>query len=609
MKKAWAGKILRVDLTNRRYVLEDLDPKTAQMFIGGHGVATKILMDEMDPKVDPLSPDNKLIFSTGPLTGTAAVMGSRYMVTSKSPLTGLLGFANSGGFFGPAMRSAGCDHIVFEGKSGEPVYMLITDEDIQFRDASHIWGKDTHETEDMIRNEVEVSGKRVRVACIGPAGEKQVRMAAIMNDKHRAAGRCGLGAVMGSKNLKAVAVQGSKKVEVADETALKEAVKETMTKVKGNPAVTGFREFGTAGGLMMLNEMGILPTRNFQKSSFKGALKVSGEALAEKYLIKNKACFGCPVACGRGTKVTDPGYEGEGEGPEYETIAMLGSNLEIENLAAITKANYMCNRLGLDTISVGGALGCAMELYEKGFLTKEDSGFELKFGDHDLAVKLIELMGKREGFGDVLAEGGFKLAQKYGHPEVFMGLHRMEMPGYEPRGAKGMGLNYLTSTIGPSHCRGYTISMEIMGTPDNIDPIEEEGKAMITKALQDMTAAWDAAGLCLFATLAMDPDDAMAMLSAATGRVFLIMEFIKTGERIFNLQRLFNLRAGLKKEDERLPARFYKEPLPDGPNAGASLSLENALREYYSLRGWDENRVPYYGKLKSLGIAEYEYRE
>ena len=602
-----AGKILRVDLTNRSYSVEDLAQKTAEMFIGGHGVATKILMDEMDPKVDPLSPDNKLIFSTGPLTGTAAVMGSRYMVTAKSPMTGLLGFANSGGFFGPAMRSAGYDHIIFEGGSDNPVYMLITDEDIQFKDASHIWGKDTHETEDIIRKEVEVSGKRVRVACIGPAGEKLVRMAAIMNDKHRAAGRCGLGAVMGSKNLKAVVVQGAKKVSIADAAGFKSIIKEIKTKIKDKPMAEGFRELGTAGSLMLLNEMGILPTKNFKRSSFKGALKISGETLAEKYLVKKKPCFACPIACGRGTKVTDPGYEGEGEGPEYETLAMLGSNLEIESLAAITKANYICNQLGMDTISVGGTLACAMELFEKGYLTKEDAGLELKFGDHNLLVKLIELMGKREGFGDVLAEGGFSLAEKFGHPEVFMGLHKMELPGYEPRGAKGMGLNYTTSTIGPSHGRGYTISMEIMGAPEKIDPVEEQGKAMVTKALQDMTAAWDSSGLCLFATFVMDPAEALGMLSAATGRVFLIMEFIGIGERIFNLQRLFNLKAGLKKENERLPDRFYKEPLPDGPNAGAFLSLEQALTEYKSLRGWDEDGIPYVGKLKSLGIDEYAY--
>jgi aldehyde:ferredoxin oxidoreductase len=604
--KGWTQKILRVDLTSRSYSVADLSTKTAEMFIGGHGVAAKILMDEIDPKVAPLSPDNKLIFSAGPLTGTAAVMGSRYMVTAKSPLTGLLGFANSGGYFGPAMKSAGYDHIIFEGRSDNPVYIAISGEDIHFNEASHLWGKDTHEAEDIIRKEVELSGKRARVACIGPAGEKQVKMAAIMNDKHRAAGRCGLGAVMGSKNLKAVVVQGTKKIGVADETALKGVIAEIMTKLKANPAAEGFREFGTAGGLMLLNEMGVFPTKNFQKSSFKGAVKVSGETLAEKYLVKKKSCFGCPVSCGRGTKVTDPGYEGEGEGPEYETIAMLGSNLEIENLAAITKANYICNQLGMDTISVGGTLACAMELFEKGYLTEEDTGgLEIRFGDDSLIVKLVELIGKREGFGDVLAEGGFKLAEKYGHPEVFMGLHKMELPGYEPRGAKGMGLNYMTSTIGPSHCRGYTVSMEIIGSPEKIDPITENGKAMVTKALQDMTAAWDATGLCLFGTLFMDPADTLAMLSAATGRVFVIMEFIKIGERIFNLQRLFNLKAGLKKGDERLPDRFYKEPLPDGPNTGANLSLNEALGEYYSLRGWDRNGIPYLGKLKGLGLAEY----
>ena len=292
--KGWTGKILRVDLSNRTYSSEDLDFNTARMFLGGQGVATKILMDEMDPKVDPLSPENKLIFSIGPLTGTAAPLGSRYMVTSKSPLTGLLGFGNSGGFFGPAMRNAGYDHIVFEGKSKTPVYMLITDEEVEFRDASHIWGKDTHETEDIIRKETEDSGKRVRIAGIGPAGEKLVRMAAIMNDKHRAAARCGIGAVMGSKNLKALAVRGSKKVEVADDAALKSLAKEVVQKIRENPAIEGFTQFGTSGFVMLLNEMGILPTRNFQRTAFENAMDISGETLAEKYLDKIKATYDTP---------------------------------------------------------------------------------------------------------------------------------------------------------------------------------------------------------------------------------------------------------------------------------------------------------------------------
>lgn len=605
--KGWTGKILRVDLTKRTYEIEDLDPTVARMFIGGQGIATKILMDEIDPKVDPLSPDNKLIFSTGPLTGTAAATASRYAVTTKSPLTDLLGFANSGGFFGPALKFAGYDHIIFEGSASTPVYLWIDDDTIEIRDADHIWGKDTHETEIILRDELEGSGKRVRISCIGPAGENLVRFAAVMNDKHRAAGRCGVGAVMGSKKLKAVAARGTKKVELADEEGFKDAAKAASDKITTNPVITEiFRSFGTSGNVMLLNEVGILPTKNFQRSSFgKSAEKICGETLASTLLKKKKACFSCPIACGRGTEVTESGFEGKGEGPEYETIAMLGSNLGVDNLAAITKANYICNQLGMDTISAGGTIACAIEMFEKGYLTKKDTGLELKFGDDMLIVNLVDMIGKREGFGDELAEGGHRLAQKYGHPETFMGVHKMEIAAYEPRGAKGMGINYMTATIGPSHCRGYTVAMEVMGSPAPLDPVEERGKAMVAKAMQDMTAAWDTTGLCLFCTLVLDPEDVLALLFPATGQAYDLMGFIRIGERIFNLQRLFNLRAGIRKEDEKLPDRFYDEPLPDGPNAGTMLSLKDEMSVYYNLRGWDENLVPYRGKLNSLGLGEY----
>lgn len=606
--KGWTGKILRIDLSNRTQKIEDLDIETAKMFMGGHGVATKILMDEMDPRVDPLSPDNKLIFSIGPLTGTSAPLGSRYMVTTKSPLTGLLGFGNSGGFFGPAMRNAGYDHIIIEGKSEGPVYLLISDENIQFKDAGHIWGRNTHDTEDIIREETKKSGKRTRIACIGPAGENQALIAAIMNDKHRAAARCGIGAVMGSKNLKAVAVTGKRKEDVADSKALSSLSKTLMRNIKEDPGVEGFTEFGTSGVVNLLNEMGVLPTRNFQRSSFEKAMQVSGEELKEKYLQKNKACFGCPVACGRGTRVTDAGYEGEGEGPEYETVALLGSNLGNGNLAAVTKANYICNQLGIDTISAGGSIACAMEMYEKGYLTKDDTGgIALEFGDGDLVVKLVEMIGSRTGFGDMLADGGFRLAEKYGHLECFMGIHKMEIPGYEPRGAKGMGITYLTSPIGPSHCRGYTIPFEIMKTAGDLDPIEERGKGMLSKSVQDMTCAWDATGLCLFATLALGLEDVIPLLMASTGISFDFFQFLRIGERIFNLQRLFNLKAGLRIEDEKLPDRFYKEPLPDGPNAGAVLDLQREMGIYYHLRGWDKNHLPYRGKLNFLGLGQYAH--
>jgi aldehyde:ferredoxin oxidoreductase len=430
-----------------------------------------------------------------------------------------------------------------------------------------------------------------------------------MNDKHRAAGRCGMGAVMGSKNLKAVAVRGSGKVEIADEAGFKGAVKAALEKMKANPVTAeALPKFGTAGPLMLLNMSGILPTRNFQKSSFgQSAEKISAEALAGTILKQKKACFSCPIACGRGTETVEPGFEGKGEGPEYETLAMLGSNLGVDNLAAVTKANYLCNELGMDTISAGGTIACAIELYEKGYLTKEDTGLDLKFGDDKLIVKLVEMMGKREGFGDVLAEGGYFLAQKYGHPEVFMGVHKMELPAYEPRGVKGMAINYLTATIGPSHCRGYTVVMEIM-SPEPLDPVEERGKAFITKVIQDMASAIDTTGLCSFASTGIEPNDIIVMLNAATGELLNFMGFLKIGERIFNLQRLFNLRAGIKKEDERLPDRFYDEPLPDGANAGAILSLEDAMSVYYNLRGWDKNHIPYLGKLNSLGLSQYAFK-
>jgi aldehyde:ferredoxin oxidoreductase len=459
----------------------------------------------------------------------------------------------------------------------------------------------------LLRKELEDSEKRLRVSCIGPAGERLVRFAAIMNDRHRAAGRCGMGAVMGSKKLKAIAVRGTRKVAVAEETGFKKAVKAAREKIKTNPVTAEvFPAFGTSGNVMLLNELGVLPTRNFQKSAFgESAEKISGETLGTTILKNRKACFNCPISCGRGTKVTEVGFEGEGEGPEYETLAMLGSNLCIDNLAAITKANYICNELGMDTISVGGTIACAMELYEKGYLKKEESGLELRFGDDNLLIELVEMIGKKEGFGKELAEGGYRLAQKYGHPEVFMGANKMEIPAYEPRGAKGMGINYMTATIGPSHCRGYTVAAEVMGSPAAFNPIEEKGKAALTKGMQDMSAVWDATGLCLFAKLGLDPEEAVDMLAAATGQLMDLAEFLETGERIFNLQQMFNLKCGMKKNAQRLPDRFFTEPLPDGANAGARLSLEEEMAVYYDLRGWDKDHVPLPEKLISLGLDEY----
>ncbi len=394
--KAWHGRILRINLTNKTSTVETVSQEFAAKYLGGRGWAIKYLMDEMDAKVDALSPENMMIFATGPLTGTAAPTGNRYMVVAKSPLTGALTNSNSGGFFPTEMKKTGYDLFIFEGKADKPVYLWINDDEVEIRSAEHLWGKNVPETEDALLLETHPKAK---VACIGQAGENLVLFASIMNDKHRAAGRSGVGAVMGSKNLKAVVVKGSKTVEIADSEGMDQICRE-MSKTVGNVMKAGgaMRVYGTSYVPPITNEMGILPTRNFQSGQFEGILGITGDVINEKYLKKPKPCFRCPIACGRDTKVDDPKYGGEGEGPEYETIAAYGSACGVDNMAAIIKANYLCNEYGLDTISAGMTIACAMEMAEKGFIPQETIGFELKFGDPDAMIELTHQLAAREGF-------------------------------------------------------------------------------------------------------------------------------------------------------------------------------------------------------------------
>jgi len=605
----WVGKILRVDLTNESFTVEDLDLDLAKDFIGGRGLASKMLYDEIDPTIDPLSPDNKLIFATGPLTGTGAIAGSRYMVVTKSPLTNCIASSNSGGYFGPEMKYAGYDMIIFEGKAPEPVYLFINDDTIEIRSAAHLWGKTTHETEDIIRGEIGLpwKGEQFRITSIGPAGEKLCRIACVINDKARAAGRSGVGAVMGSKNLKAIAVKGTKGVTVTDRDKYREIIRESIEKNRSAAAKVTSQAlplFGTAVLINIINESGILCTRNFQTGVFAGAQKISGETLADTLLKRKRGCFSCPMACGRVTETNDPKFEGKGEGPEYETVALFGASCGIDNLSAVCKANYICNELGMDTIDAGNIVACAMELYEKGFLPEKDIGFKANFGNAEALVKLVEMMGKREGIGDVLAEGGYALAKKYSHPELFMGVKKQGLPAYDPRGVQGMGLSYATSNRGACHVRSYLIATEILGVNVKRDPFTTEGKAAVLKAFQDLTAVIDSTGLCLFLSLAegFGPDDLVPLLEVATGADFTKENMILAGERIWNLERLFNLKAGLIKADDTLPPRFLKEPMPEGPVKGRVCKLDEMLPEYYQLRGWDKNGVPTPEKLKELGL-------
>lgn len=599
--KGWVGKILRVDLTRGQWKTEELDRGLARHFIGGRGLGSKILYDEIDPRIDPFSPNNKLIMATGPLTGTSASAAGRYMAITKSPLTGTIACSNSGGHFGAELKFAGFDLVIIEGKAKEPVYLFIEDGKVEIRDAKPLWGKTTHEATDQILSETDMDA---RVACIGPAGEKLVRFACIINDKHRAAGRSGVGAVMGSKNLKAVAVKGSGSVGIWDKEAFRKATLDGFQKVKANPVTsTGLPTYGTAVLVNVINQHGLFPTRNFQEGVFEGAEKISGESMAEQILIRNRACFACPIACGRVTKTTHPKYEYSGEGPEYESDWSLGACCGVDQIDAIGKANYLCDILGLDPISAGVTIACGMELFQRGIITAKEVGRSLHFGDAEAMVEMVRATGYREGFGDALAEGSYRLAEKFGHPEYSMSVKKQEFPAYDGRGAQGMGLQYATSNRGACHVRGYMISPEILGAPQKLDPFETEEKAGWNKAFQDTTAVVDSSGICLFNTFAIGAPEILEYLKAATGVEMTLEELMKAGERIWNLERLFNLKAGITGKEDRLPDRILKEPMPGGPAKGQVVQLEKMLPEYYELRGWDKDGVPTKEKLQELGLA------
>ena len=601
MMFGWTGKILRVCLSTRSISVEDLCPNLAEKYIGARGLGSKILYDELGPGVDPLGPDNKIIFATGPLTGTAATSAGRYNVVTKSPLTGFIAGSNSGGHFPAEMKYAGFDAVIVEGVADEPVYIWVHNGKAEIRSARHVWGKTTAETTDILVQETDPDAK---VACIGPAGEKLVLFACVVNDKGRAAGRSGVGAVMGSKNLKAIVVRGTGDVKVADPSRFREAVLAAFKKIKASPVTSqGLPTYGTPVLVNVINQHGAFPTRNYQTGVFEGAEKISGETLAATLLVRKRACFGCPIACGRPTVIKSGKYKGQGEGPEYEAIWALGAACGVDNLEAVTKANHICNELGLDPITMGSTIACAMELYEKGYLPEGATDMALRFGDADAVVEATRKTGYREGFGDMLARGSYRLAAEFGHPELSMTAKKQEYPAYDPRAVKGIGLNYATSNRGGCHVRGYTISSEVLGVPEKVDPLVKEGKAALVKAFQDVTALVDSAGMCIFTTFALGAEDVATMLRFATGLPFTTENAVLAGERIWNLERLFNMREGLTKADDSLAPRLLTEPMPEGPAAGNVCELEEMLAEYYSARGWSEDGKPSDETLERLGLT------
>ncbi len=598
----WTGVILRVDLSSGAITREPTNMRDAKLFIGARGLAAKLLTDEISPRTDALSPGNKLIFAPGPLSGTFAPSMGRYDVVTKSPLTGAIAASNSGGTFGPELKFAGYDMLVIEGRAKHPSFLWINNEEVEIREAGELWGNMVPETTEMVRA---LTDEDARVACIGPAGEKLSLVANIMNDMHRAAGRSGVGAVMGSKNLKAIAVVGTRPIKVANPKAFEKFVKIARQKISENPVGgTGLRVYGTNVLVNILNQVGAFPTRNFKDGYFPSADKIGGESLTSNHLLRPKGCFACTISCGRVTKVVNPKYAGKGEGPEYETAWGFGADCGIDNLDAINKANYLCNELGLDTISIASTIACAMDMYTDEVISIEDTGgLEIRFGDAETMVELVRLTGLRKGFGDQLADGSYRLAEKYGHPEYSMSVKKQEMPAYDPRGVQGIGLQYATSNRGGCHVRGYTISPEVLGMPFKMDQHTTEGKADVVITFQNLGAALDSTGACLFTTFGIGADELAALLSAVTGVHYSPADFMKAGDRIWNLERQWNLKVGMTSADDSLPTRMLKDPIPNGPSRGKVNHLHEMLPEYYKLRGWDAEGIPTEEKLKELALA------
>lgn len=598
MSTSYNLKMLRINLSSNSIKTEVLEEALAKKFLGGRGLGTKILYDEGVAKVDPLSAENKLIFINGPLTGVNVPTGGRYMVVTKSPLNNMIASSNSGGAWGARLKYAGYDALIVEGASEKPVYISIDDDKIEIKDASSLWGKTSEIVEETLK---EQHGQEASVLNIGPAGENLSLVAAIINEADRAAGRSGVGAVMGSKKLKAIVCKSSRSVvEPADKDALREAVTHSLKLIKENGVTgTGLPTYGTAVLVNIINNIGSFPTKNWQESEFANAEMISGETLKENHLVKQGFCHRCPIGCGRVINLHGKVVGG----PEYEPLWAYGANCGIDDLEAINEANYWANEMGLDAISCPTTIAAAMELYQKGIIKESEcDGVPLIWGDGKVIIEWTKRMGlSNSPLAKLMAQGSYRLCEYYGHPELSMTVKKLEMPAYDARGIQGIGLNYATSNRGGCHVRGYMISPEVLGLPQPLDRFATDNKAVWTKIFQDLTAVIDSSGMCLFTSFAIGAPEYASLVNAATGTTYSPEELLVVGERIYNIERLFNKEAGMKAEDDTLPKRILNEPISSGPSKGSLSKLHITLPEYYQARGW-VNAFPTEETLRRLGL-------
>lgn len=606
MSGGYTGKILVIDLNTHDTAVKKTDLDAAREFIGAKGLGAKILFDLLPKGIDPLAPENILIFTTGPLTGTAAQTSGRGAVVTKSPQTGLYLDSHFGGTFAAEMKKAGWDFIIFKGRSETPIYTVVKNNSVEFKDASKIWGKECLITHNWLQK---AEGK-VRTSLIGPAGTNLVKFSAITVDGHRHAGRGGAGAVMGSKNLKAIAISGSGKVLLHNPRGFHKKAKEVLQKIKENNFVPIRREYGTPYWVKPINDWGFLPTRNYQEGYFEHGDALSAETMQKKIVDGSGACWNCVIACWNKSSIKSGPHKGVSlVGPEYETFALMGSNLGIGTVDDVAYLNERCNELGMDSISLGGVLGFAIEAYKKGIISKYNlNGIDIDWGKTEEIAKLIDdIAYRRSNAGNILAEGVRIAAEKLGKGSEKYAVHvkGLEIPGYDPRGAFGMALAYATSDRGGCHQRAWTANVEVIN-PD-LDRFSFKKKAKLVKDIQDRQAALFSLVLCDFAPISNE--DCVELWNLATGFDHTVESYLLAGEKIWNLIRLLNLREGLHPSKDILPTRFFMNSFTTGDSKGVVLSMEGfkqSLQEYYSLRGWGKNGIPTAKKIKELGLTKYK---
>lgn len=609
----YMGKILRVNLSDGKHHLEPVNEAWIEQFLGGRGLATRIFTSEVPSGADPLSDENKIVICSGPLVGSGSISSASAYVVTRSALTGTIGCAKTRGHFGAELKFAGYDGIIIEGRSDSPVVLSIMDDRVAVKPALHLWGRTTIETERLFKAEMgnRWEARETFLLNVGPAGEKQLPIATLVSDGFLSVGGAGIGAVFGAKNLKSIAVKGKHSVKVADGNRLMQVVTTMINKLNGTVITSELLpNWGTAFLVRLASEKGMLPKNNFQKPLTERAKQMRTEAIESAYPLRSRGCFSCPIACLKKTDLKHPIYKGGGVAPTYMALGSLGSICGITDVEAIGRANMICAEQGLDPVTTGGLFATVMELVEKGAVTQADLKLDLEFGAAEVFVKALELVATKKGHASRLGGGGKALAESKGFADLFMGVKGASLPSFDPRAIQGLGLHFATGNHGPHHAYCYTFIDELLHVNqpvDHVEPWETEGKPALTKHYQDLVAVMDSLGFCVWPLLGLKFKNLVPMVNAVLGTQHKIDSLLEVGERVWNLERVFNIRSGFGVSDDRLPDRFIHEPMADGPAKGCVSKVPEMLPDYYELRGWSGDGVPFDGTLGRLGLEEIEY--